>query len=499
MKLIDNLFGPVKKRTTRIHSRLQSFIPGGICFGRSPATVHEGTLVLFPCQPCTFACGLAGIVAFGQKTAQSGISDVTPLFRLHETIEAAGLETCHSKGLPLADHYLAGDESLTALLKAVRQLKRETLFVDIFRSSQLQARIQTLADKISRTIDTQQEALGYHRGRLTPPEAEILDCRLETLLDIRWCLQMELMANILKTQHLIHRYDDTLSPLTINIFRQMNAVLNSIDRLEVRGRDSAGISLMFVFHKADFEKFRETLYHAALLNQLKERTQHSILLNNGISIHDTVNAQNELFVTRSLTSKVAAEIGSLGDNVRFLRNQIKNDQLLQILATFPHIHYSVTSHTRWASVGAISEANCHPADNNTSAPRTSSSGLIHVCLNGDIDNYLELRQAFENRWAPIPEDISTDTKIIPLQIESYLKNGHDIKEAFLMAVNDFEGSHAISMHTDLAPGKIFLAQRGSGQSIYIGIAEDHYMPVSEVYGFVEETQRYIKMDGETVI
>jgi glucosamine--fructose-6-phosphate aminotransferase (isomerizing) len=55
------------------------------------------------------------------------------------------------------------------------------------------------------------------------------------------------------------------------------------------------------------------------------------------------------------------------------------------------------------------------------------------------------------------------------------------------------------MHTDLAPGRIFLAQRGSGQAIFVGLAEDHYMPASEVYGFTEETDRYLKLDGESVI
>jgi len=51
------------------------------------------------------------------------------------------------------------------------------------------------------------------------------------------------------------------------------------------------------------------------------------------------------------------------------------------------------------------------------------------------------------------------------------------------------------MHTDLAPGKFFLAQKGSGQSILVGMADGHYMPTSEVYGFVEETSAYIKLDN----
>ena len=55
------------------------------------------------------------------------------------------------------------------------------------------------------------------------------------------------------------------------------------------------------------------------------------------------------------------------------------------------------------------------------------------------------------------------------------------------------------MHTDLAPGKLFLAQRGSGQAVFVGLAEDHYMATSEVYGFVEETPAFIKLNGENVV
>lgn len=63
-------------------------------------------------------------------------------------------------------------------------------------------------------------------------------------------------------------------------------------------------------------------------------------------------------------------------------------------------------------------------------------------------------------------------------------------------MNDFEGSHAIAMMSDLEPGKFFLALRGSGQSIYVGIAPDQYLFSSELYGLVEGTSSFIRMEGE---
>src|SRR5690606_8818981 len=60
-----------------------------------------------------------------------------------------------------------------------------------------------------------------------------------------------------------------------------------------------------------------------------------------------------------------------------------------------------------------------------------------------------------------------------------------------------EGSVAIAAATVAAPDRLLLALRGSGQAIYVGLAEDAYIVASEPYGVVEETASYVRMDGET--
>ena len=52
------------------------------------------------------------------------------------------------------------------------------------------------------------------------------------------------------------------------------------------------------------------------------------------------------------------------------------------------------------------------------------------------------------------------------------------------------------MTSDMEPGKVYLALRGSGQAIYVGIADDGYVFSSELYGLIEKTPLFIKMDGE---
>ena len=161
----------------------------------------------------------------------------------------------------------------------------------------------------------------------------------------------------------------------------------------------------------EFQRFRHTLDKAGLTDSLKKRTNHLVLANNSITINETTGRDKGCLQTISFVYKFAAEIGALGDNIAFIRSQIKNDHLLQHLAGFKLESNSVSAHTRWASVGDITEANCHPVDNTPTDREIKTSGIIHVCLNGDIDNYLELKTEYEAQYDRIHTDINTDTKL----------------------------------------------------------------------------------------
>ena len=62
---------------------------------------------------------------------------------------------------------------------------------------------------------------------------------------------------------------------------------------------------------------------------------------------------------------------------------------------------------------------------------------------------------------------------------------------------ELEGSLAIGAQAAAAPDALLLSLRGSGQALYVGLAEDAYVVASEPYGLVEETPRYLRIDGET--
>jgi len=479
--------------------RILDWLFADIYFGKHMDAVPNRSIVFFPYREATFSCGITGIVSFKSKKPADDHAGLAVLNAMMDKLEGCLCGNCKQDELRFKDHYLAGGEPVDSLLRAVRDLKRNDVFFTFFIDPNIQNELMDVAGRLSTIVDSESKYLAEYMGRLDSEDVDILTRRIETIKDISWCLTSEIIGNIKKIENLLGSGNGTKGRAVVDIFKQINSVLNSIDRLEVRGRDSAGISMMFILDGKEYDRFEQTLEEMNLVDRFKERSAQDVLVNSGIAVNQTIDENGRRRIALAVTCKVAAEVGRLGDNIHTMRSQITNDRILQTLATFPHQYHTISGHTRWASVGAISEPNCHPVDNKISGDGVQQRGIIHVCLNGDIDNYLELKKEYERNGRFIHQNITTDTKIIPLQVGKYIQQGFDVAEAFRLAVNDFEGSHAISMHTDLAPGKLFLAQKGSGQAIFVGISEDHFVPSSEVYGLVEETPYFVKMDGEKEI
>jgi glucosamine--fructose-6-phosphate aminotransferase (isomerizing) len=215
----------------------------------------------------------------------------------------------------------------------------------------------------------------------------------------------------------------------------------------------------------------------------------------------------------SLVYKAAAEIGELGDNTRALRAAITSDPLLHLALAGPDAEVTVLGHTRWASVGIISQANAHPLNGEELSESLQAAGpYVVAAVNGDVDNYLDLRDREALLVAP---EITTDTKVVPVLLSRRLATsptsnastaslagtaspaGAAMDEAFCRTVASFDGSVAIGVSAAERPDQLYLALRGSGQSLNVGLAEDAFIVASEAYGLVQETPWYLRMDGET--
>jgi glucosamine--fructose-6-phosphate aminotransferase (isomerizing) len=501
MKLLKDLKKVAGLRLRPAWYAIISILATKVYFGRFVSQVPRGALVLFPCRMTIVHCGLAGIVAVNKSGEKTDSYDLRDINRTVDTIAKNRYRHCMKQQADVEEKYLGGHATIESLLQAAHTLKGRNAFYDIFTDKEKQATIESIAQRLETVIADEAALLDKEMGHIETDTVEMMSRRLEDIKDAAWCFSTEITQNINKIKELCGNSgsEEDIPKHQLIIYKHINTVLNSIDRLEVRGRDSAGISLMFILEKSDYQDFQVHLNQMKLIEQFQKRNAQDVLINGGIAVNEIKESEYQSMVTVAFTFKVAAEIGRLGDNIRFLRKQIKTDRLFRSLVTFPHRFHTVSSHTRWASVGAITEANCHPVDNQVIVGSGPQRSIIHVCLNGDIDNYLDLMAEHQKSGIEFHKDVTTDTKIIPLQVEKYIMQGFDVEEAFRRAVNDFQASHAISMHTDLAPGKLFLAQKGSGQTLFIGLSKDLYMPTSEVYGFVEETQQYIKMNGEKTV
>ena len=465
--------------------------------GTSLRSVPSGAVVLFPVQDSQLNCGLTGIVTFKRKETATSRVPTHKLESIISRLKGYTHKAIRGENRDLRAKYLGGEAFVKELQDVIHDLKATSSLYTIFQDAPIRKRLEKASSVLEGIINGEEHKYHQRLHLLSPEENEVIVSRISLLKDMTWSLQQEILKNVEKIGELSGFTRRDMPRPAFDRLKNMNTLLNNLDRLEVRGRDSAGISIIVIVEKEDYLHFERALRRRGLLEEFSARQDQEVLLNRGITVRMDKDA-----VSISFAYKIAAQIGHLGENVQFLRKHIRNDRIFQSLIVLPSIHQTIIAHTRWASVGEISEPNCHPVDNviaqdDRKQGSYTGKGIIHVCLNGDIDNYLRLKEEFEKETKrSIPPQISTDTKIIPLWIQRYYEAGHPIEESFRLAVNDFEGSHAIAMHTDLAPGKIFLAQRGSGQTLFVGLGEEHYITASEIYGLVEETSRYIKMEGD---
>jgi glucosamine--fructose-6-phosphate aminotransferase (isomerizing) len=342
--------------------------------------------------------------------------------------------------------------------------------------SELIAGITARLDQLDGRIAERERSL--ESEHLSPDEIESINAELLAARDAVWAVRKDRLLTAAAVADLAGR-DAGESALAGYLAIQQ--ALSAIDRMEVRGRDSAGIHVMVWNHGLD-------LADPVLAATLRQRA-HDPLFQSGSVRVEGIDVLGFVY-------KAAAEIGELGDNVRALRKAVHGDALLRQALAQPGARVSVLGHTRWASVGIISEPNCHPV-NSEQAELTGSelAGPYAVAvLNGDVDNHADIKV---NHGLRIAGPITTDAKVIPSVMALHASKGADLAEAFRRTVAEFEGSVAIAAASAQAPDQVFLALRGSGQALYIGLGDDMFIVASEPYGVVEETTRYLRVDGET--
>lgn len=484
-----------------------------ICLGRDPRLVCGPAIIISPLCRQLLCCGLAGVVTVKGAPVQPDVDCLARMVDLLQKIRDRGLSAIMAGSLPLA-HYLDGDGCLEKMEQCVRSWKGDNNFRRLFFDAALITQLTGIVKEMKELLSREERLVEGKAGFFSTVKMETINSRLVMLRDIAWMAERDVLGNVekvLKLSGAAQRQE--ISASSLRKYKKINFLFNCLDRLEVRGRDSAGIQMAWVLNPSGREQLQAILAEQGLQEEFLRRGQWGDLVNGSVNSTSLPGGQGRAagddFI--SFTYKTSSIVGELGRNAANLRKSIQEDIIFNALARIEAVFDTAFVHTRWASVGSITQENCHPVNNFTirddrsdvfaeakkSYPRYGKGAwTISVALNGDIDNYLHLRQDMEKEAEFIAPEVTTDTKIIPLTIQKYLQRGDDLATAFRRAVNDFEGSHAIAMVSNVEPGKVFLALKGSGQSLYVGIAPDQYIFSSELYGLVEMTPFFLKMDGE---
>ncbi|MFC7332744.1 SIS domain-containing protein [Rhodocista pekingensis] len=307
----------------------------------------------------------------------------------------------------------------------------------------------------------------------------------ERLRDYAWQLGTEVVANIDRTLALMP--DAAAANRAQHLVAWgVGQTLENLDRLEVRGRDSAGIAVLLrLAPAAPLRDLRAV--QAAAREAGREFGDHD----GGIALHALADGG----LTARFTYKVAQLIGRLGDNGASLRARVRGDALLWRLAAQAE-GLSAIAHTRWASHGAINLTNCHPLNGSlageTAADLSADADAVAV-LNGDVDNYRALKETLvEAAGHAIAAPVTTDAKVIPVLFRLHQGNA-PVEERVLATLRRLEGSMAIVVQHPDDPERLHLGQKGSGQSLFVAEGPDGLILASENYGLAPRARASVAL------
>lgn len=419
---------------------------------------------------------MCGIAAYLSTTAWARQVDTTPFTTIATDLEAAAAAS------PIAwKPVLAVLDRLAALFPQLgsfvlhRELATNTAFRQTFEA--IAGRLETL--------------LGQARAQVAQMgRSDDLERAQERLADYLWQVRNEALANLTHVSALAPAPLDKLDAASHFLAWSTETVLQSIDKLEVRGRDSAGIGILFPL---DLVQSPSEFLSPALAQELTALQAADEL---GARQWATGKDDAGHWTVRA-TYKVANLVGRLGDNGRALRAAIHNDPILWALA--PHLTFvNILSHTRWASNGIINVPNCHPVDGRTLPIHTNNTDAkaATFIMNGDVDNYATLVSGLvKARGQSINPAVSTDTKILPVTFAMDTNPADSLDTRFLGVMRRCHGSFAIGLQHLEHPDHLLFGQKGSGQALYLGEVPEGYVAASEVYGIAALCRSYWPMNA----
>lgn len=424
-------------------------------------------------------CGIAGLVY------EKDLGREFPWKEFGQSLDDAlsvSLGDCLKGGL---------EASFVELFEKAQGLKEFSAIRQIGSDSTTRETVQSWARELASWEARVSDYLA-HNTALESAELESWNRVLVQARDLLWAVREDVLAFLPRLDKLL--LDRERTPERLFQAWKLVVALENIGRMEVRGRDSCGICCRITVKDPEYKDFLGS-WEGEQRIHWETRQQPNDFVNGTVRVFPVGDRVEVLF-----SYKVAQEVGALGDNVRALYQDIAQDDYFWNLAAYPGTLSLIYSHSRWASNGIISEPNCHPVDEVTLNKAESASNLsghmTTACVNGDVDNYQALKARLASEKSHhISHNIGTDAKIVPVLFDSYLSELRSPEAAFCKMVEECEGSFAIVLETTADPDRLYLALKGSGQSLFVGLMKEGYVFASELYGVVEQTPHFIRMEG----
>jgi glucosamine--fructose-6-phosphate aminotransferase (isomerizing) len=221
-------------------------------------------------------------------------------------------------------------------------------------------------------------------------------------------------------------------------------LLNGLERLEYRGYDSAGLSL---------------------------------LLDGEI---ESVRAVGNL-------SRLRAAVDANG-NGNGHADGIGNGSQNGDVATLVEESNTGIGHTRWATHGRPSERNAHP--------HPDCTGHVHIVLNGIVENYVELREELERQGHEFASE--TDAEVVAHLIEKHLQDsGTSLAEATRLAYLELRGHYAFIAISSDEQQTIVGARKEC--PLVVGVGEGEHFIASAIPAFLRETRTIQLVNDDEIV
>lgn len=143
------------------------------------------------------------------------------------------------------------------------------------------------------------------------------------------------------------------------------------------------------------------------------------------------------------------------------------------------------AHTRWATHGVPNQINAHP--------HTDCDRHFAIAHNGIIENFDALRERLEKKGHEFQTE--TDTEVLAHLLEESWTGC--LEETVATALKTVDGTFGIAVVSDLDPGKVIGARRGS--PLVVGIGKGEHFLASDVSAILSHTKHVVYLDDEEMV